>query len=145
MADKKIGECVMASRALTIGEAARESGVSAKMIRHYEAIGLIERAARSHSGYRVYGEDDLHTLRFIQRARSLGFSLHDIQELLALWRNRRRSSAQVKALALAHVSGLERKIEEMQSMVRALTHLARNCHGDLRPDCPILDDLARSQ
>ena len=129
---------------VTIGAAARQSGVSAKMIRHYEAIGLLSRAQRTQSGYRLYGMDEVHSLRFIHRARSLGFSLEDIRELLALWHNRRRSSSQVKALALAHVADLERKIEEMQSMVRTLSHLASHCHGDHRPDCPILDDLAQA-
>jgi Cu(I)-responsive transcriptional regulator len=129
---------------VTIGEAARRSGVSAKMIRHYEAIGLLSRAQRTTSGYRVYGAEDVHTLRFIHRARSLGFSLEDIKELLALWRNRRRSSQQVKALAMAHVTELERKIAEMQGMVRTLSHLAHNCHGDHRPECPILEDLAQA-
>ena len=130
---------------ITIGAAARQSGVSAKMIRHYEAIGLLARAQRTMAGYRVYGEENVHSLRFIHRARSLGFSLEDIRELLALWRNRRRSSAQVKALAMSHVVELERRITEMQAMVRTLSHLARNCHGDNRPDCPILDDLAEAK
>ena len=130
-------------REMTIGEAAKSSAVSAKMIRHYESIGLLPKAQRTKAGYRLYDESDVHTLRFIQRARSLGFPLETIRTLLALWRNRRRSSGQVKDLALGHVAGLERKIAEMQSMVRTLRHLAHNCHGDERPDCPILDDLAR--
>jgi Cu(I)-responsive transcriptional regulator len=133
----------MTSRDMTIGQAAKASGVSAKMIRHYESIGLLPKAQRTQSGYRLYDENDVHTLRFIQRARSLGFPLETIRTLLALWRNRRRSSAQVKELALHHVENLERKIEEMQAMVRTLKHLAHHCHGDERPDCPILDDLAR--
>jgi MerR family copper efflux transcriptional regulator len=133
----------MTSRDMTIGPAAKSSGVSAKMIRHYESIGLLPKAQRTQSGYRLYDENDVHTLRFIQRARSLGFPLETIRTLLALWRNRRRSSAQVKELALHHVENLERKIEEMQAMVRTLKHLAHHCHGDERPDCPILDDLAR--
>ena len=130
------------NHAMTIGEAAKSSAVSAKMIRHYESIGLLPKAQRTQSGYRLYDETDVHTLRFIQRARSLGFPLERIRTLLALWRNRRRSSAQVKELALHHVEGLERKIAEMQAMVRTLKHLAHHCHGDDRPDCPILDDLA---
>jgi len=127
---------------MTIGLAAKSSAVSAKMIRHYESIGLLPKAQRTEAGYRLYDETDVHTLRFIQRSRSLGFPLETIRTLLALWRNRRRSSAQVKDLAERHVADLERKIAEMQAMVRTLRHLAHNCHGDERPDCPILDDLA---
>jgi MerR family copper efflux transcriptional regulator len=130
------------TQAMTIGQAAKSSAVSAKMIRHYESIGLLPKAHRTDAGYRLYDETDVHTLRFIQRARSLGFPLETIRTLLALWRNRRRSSAQVKDLAQRHVAELERKIAEMQAMVRTLKHLAHNCHGDERPDCPILDDLA---
>ena len=131
------------TREMTIGQAAKSSAVSAKMIRHYESIGLLPKAQRTGSGYRLYDENDVHTLRFIQRARSLGFPLETIRALLALWRNRRRSSAQVKELALHHVEDLERKIAEMQAMARTLRHLAQHCHGDERPECPILDDLAR--
>ncbi len=127
---------------MTIGQAAKSSYVSAKMIRHYESIGLLAKAQRTQSGYRLYDENDVHTLRFIQRARSLGFPLETIRTLLALWRSKRRSSAQVKELATKHVTELEKKIAEMQSMVRTLKHLAHHCHGDERPDCPILDDLA---
>jgi MerR family transcriptional regulator, copper efflux regulator len=127
---------------MTIGQAAKSSAVSAKMIRHYESIGLLPKAQRTDSGYRLYDETDVHTLRFIQRARSLGFPLETIRTLLALWRNKRRSSAQVKDLSQRHIADLERKIAEMQSMVRTLKHLAHHCHGDDRPDCPILDDLA---
>lgn len=130
------------TRDLTIGQAAKSSAVSAKMIRHYESIGLLHKAQRTDAGYRLYDESDVHTLRFIQRARSLGFPLETIRTLLALWRNRRRSSAQVKELSLRHVADLERKIAEMQAMVRSLKHLAHHCHGDERPECPILDDLA---
>lgn len=128
---------------LNIGAAAKASGVSAKMIRHYESIGLLPEAQRSNGNYRLYGEQDVHNLRFIHRARSLGFPLETIRELLALWRNRQRSSGQVKKLALTHVESLEAKIKEMQEMANALKHLAHNCHGDDRPDCPILDGLAR--
>jgi MerR family transcriptional regulator, copper efflux regulator len=127
---------------LNIGAAAKASGVSAKMIRHYEIIGLLPRARRSQANYRLYTEEDIHTLRFIRRARALGFPLDSVADLLALWRNKRRSSAEVKKMALGHVATLEKKIAEMQAMSRTLTHLARNCHGDARPDCPILDDLA---
>ncbi|WP_374650366.1 Cu(I)-responsive transcriptional regulator [Dongia sp.] len=127
---------------MSIGAAAKASGVSAKMIRHYESIGLLPRAERSNGNYRLYAAQDVHNLRFIQRARSLGFPLEAIRELLALWRNRQRSSAQVKKLAMTHVAGLEAKIAEMQEMAAALRHLARNCHGDDRPDCPILEGLA---
>ncbi|HVJ40742.1 MAG TPA: Cu(I)-responsive transcriptional regulator [Dongiaceae bacterium] len=126
----------------TIGDAARSSGVSAKMIRHYESIGLLPKAQRTEAGYRLYDETEIHALRFIHRARSLGFPLETIRQLLALWRDRRRSSATVKKLALAHVGDLEAKIAEMQSMVKTLKHLAHHCHGDERPDCPILEDLA---
>lgn len=127
----------------TIGQAAAQSGISAKMIRHYELIGLLPRALRSNGNYRLYDPSEIHSLRFIHRARALGFPLETIRELLALWRNRRRPSAQVKKLALAHVTDLELKISEMQAMVRTLKHLSQHCHGDARPDCPILEDLAR--
>ncbi|MBI2257197.1 MAG: Cu(I)-responsive transcriptional regulator [Proteobacteria bacterium] len=127
---------------MSIGAAAKASGVSAKMIRHYESIGLLPTAQRSNGNYRLYGEQDVHNLRFIHRARSLGFPLETIRELLALWRNRQRASGQVKKLALTHVESLEAKIREMQEMAAALKHLAHNCHGDDRPDCPILEGLA---
>jgi Cu(I)-responsive transcriptional regulator len=130
------------SETLSIGEAARMSGVSSKMIRHYESIGLLPRAQRSNGNYRLYNAQDVHNLRFIHRARSLGFPLETIRELLALWRNRQRSSAQVKKLALVHVAGLEAKIADMQQMADALKHLAKNCQGNERPDCPILEELA---
>jgi MerR family copper efflux transcriptional regulator len=127
---------------LNIGEAAKASGVSAKMIRHYESIGLLPRAQRSNGNYRLYGPQEVHNLRFIHRARSLGFPLETIRELLALWRNRQRSSASVKKLAMTHVATLEAKIAEMQAMAATLKHLAHHCHGDNRPDCPILENLA---
>lgn len=127
---------------MNIGEAAAASGVSAKMIRYYERVGLIPEAARTASGYRVYRESDVHTLRFVRRARTLGFSVEQMRELLALWQDRNRASASVKAVALAHIGELERKIEALQGMRETLLHLARNCHGDQRPDCPILEDLA---
>jgi MerR family copper efflux transcriptional regulator len=128
---------------MRIGEAAAACGVSAKMIRHYEAQGLISRAGRTQSGYRVYAEDDVHVLRFIRRARDLGFSMKETRTLLGLWNNRRRASADVKRLATRHIAELDAKIAGLQAMRRTLTSLAHNCHGDERPDCPILDDLAR--
>lgn len=128
---------------MNIGQASRASGVSAKMIRYYESIGLIPPSLRRDSGYRHYGAADIHRLGFIRRARDLGFSIKEIAVLLGLWRNRRRASADVKRIALAHADDLQRRIVEMQSMQRTLHHLARSCHGDERPDCPILDDLAR--
>lgn len=127
---------------VNIGEAARASGVSAKMIRHYEDIGLIGRARRSASGYRHYGEGDIHTLRFIRRARDLGFSTGQIRGLLSLWRDRRRASARVRELCLGHVADLDARIAGLQAMKRTLETLAAHCHGDARPDCPILDELA---
>jgi MerR family copper efflux transcriptional regulator len=127
---------------VTIGEASRLSGVSAKMIRYYEETGLLGPAERTASGYRVYGESDLHALRFVRRARDLGFSMAEIADLLALWRDRSRASAAVKGLALAHVADLRRRIGELEAMARTLETLAERCCGDGRPDCPILDDLA---
>jgi Cu(I)-responsive transcriptional regulator len=125
-----------------IGEAAAATGVSAKMIRDYEKLGLIPAADRSFAGYRLYAEADLHRLRFIRRARGLGFSMKQIAELMALWNDRGRPSAKVKQLALAHVAELESKVAELQAMQRSLRALAGACHGDARPECPILDDLA---
>jgi Cu(I)-responsive transcriptional regulator len=127
---------------LNIGEAAQASGVSAKMIRYYESIGLIPPATRSDAGYRHYAMNDVHALRFVRRARNLGFSMEAIGRLLELWRDRRRSSAQVKRIALGHVSALRGKILELQQMVATLEHLAQHCHGDERPDCPIIDELS---
>lgn len=125
---------------MNIGEAAARSGVSAKMIRHYEAIGLID-AERRPNGYRSYGPQDVAVLRFIRHARDLAFPLEDIGKLLALWRDRSRSSAEVKRLALAHVEALEVKSASLAAMASTLRHLASHCHGDDRPDCPILDEL----
>lgn len=127
---------------MTIGEVAKLSGVNAKMIRHYESIGLIPKADRTTSGYRVYTESDVYTLNFVRRARSLGFSMKEITKLLSLWKNKRRASAEVKSLAQEHIRELETKIAELQEMTKTLKHLAHNCHGDNRPDCPILDELA---
>lgn len=130
---------------MNIGKAASLSGVPAKTIRYYEEIGLIPKAARTEGGYRDYGEQDVEMLRFIHRARDLGFPVKDVSALLALWRDRSRSSAQVKELALKHVADIDVKIEELKSIRRTLMDLASRCHGDDRPDCPILDDLAGSR
>ena len=127
---------------MNIGDAASATGVSAKMIRYYESIGLIAASKRSDAGYRKYGESELHTLRFIRRARSLGFSLEQIRELLSLWQDGSRASKDVKAIALAHVDELDKRIAEMTAMRDTLKHLAQACAGDHRPDCPILVDLA---
>jgi len=127
-----------------IGRAAKASGVSVKMIRHYEAIGLLKKVARTFANYRVYSASDVHTLRFIKRARSLGFPVQDIRELLSLWQNKSRPSAAVKRIAAGHLEGLRQRIAEMQEMVATLEHLSDHCHGDHRPDCPILEDLAKA-
>lgn len=127
---------------MNIGQAATTSGVTAKMIRYYESIGLIQAPVRTEAGYRVYSRDDIHALRFIKRARTLGFSIEEARELLALWRDKSRASADVKAFAMKHVRDLEVKIAELQAMSQTLRHLAQTCHGDERPDCPILADLA---
>jgi MerR family copper efflux transcriptional regulator len=127
---------------MNIGEAAKRSAVSAKMIRHYEELGVLPAAPRTDSGYRQYDEASVHTLRFIRRARDLGFSMTEIDTLLGLWQNRRRASAEVKRVAERHVADLQRRIDEMQAMKRTLELLAHACHGNARPDCPILDDLA---
>ena len=125
---------------MNIGEAARASGVSEKMIRHYEAIGLLH-PARQANGYRVYAGPDIAVLRFIRHARDLAFPLEDVRKLLALWRDRGRASDEVRRLALAHVSALEEKARALQAVAASLKHLAAHCHGDGRPDCPILDEL----
>jgi MerR family transcriptional regulator, copper efflux regulator len=127
---------------MRIGAAAATSGVNAKMIRHYEAIGLLRPAQRRLNDYRDYGERDIHELRFIARARRLGFSIQEIGALLALWRDRGRPSRDVKRIADAHIRELESRIAEMQAMAKTLRELVEACHGDDRPDCPILDDLA---
>ena len=130
-------------RPMNIGNASRASGVSVKMVRHYESIGILPKAARTEGNYRLYGPNAVHTLRFIKRARDLGFPMEDIRELLGLWQNKARRSASVKKVVGAHVDGLKRKIAELESMVQTLEHLAHHCHGDHRPECPILDDLAK--
>jgi Cu(I)-responsive transcriptional regulator len=127
---------------VSIGEAARRSGVSARMVRHYEGLGLLPAVARTDSGYRQYGDADIHTLRFIKRSRDLGFSMEEIAELVGLWHNRRRASASVKRIAQKHLGELEQRIADMQAMRNTLAHLVHCCHGDARPECPILDDLA---
>lgn len=127
---------------MNIGEAAAASGVSAKMIRHYESIGLIEPAPRSESGYRSYGSADIHTLRFIRSARRLGFSMPVIKELLSLWRDNHRTNEQVKGLAMPHLEQLRRKVAELQEMISTLEQLVDECRGDTRSDCPILGSLA---
>ena len=127
---------------LTIGEAAAASGASAKMIRHYESIGLIEAPVRGENNYRFYDPRLIHELGFIHRARDLGFSIADIRVLLSLWRDRQRPSGEVKAVALAHLAALDAKVASLQAMSAQLRHLVVCCHGDNRPDCPILDDLA---
>ncbi len=127
---------------LNIGQAADASGVSAKMVRHYEAIGLIPAPTRTSGNYRTYGEREVQMLRFIRRARSLGFSMPEISRLLSLWLNRRRSSRQVREIAMRHIDELDRKIAELGSMRKTLQQLAGACSGDDRPDCPILDELA---
>lgn len=127
---------------MNIGQAATASGISAKMIRYYESIGLIPSVVRSESGYRHYGDADLHRLRFVRRARDLGFSVEQIAALLRLWDDRSRASGEVKQIALGHVERLREKARQLEEMAGALQHLADHCQGDDRPDCPIIDDLA---
>lgn len=130
--------------AINIGQASEASGVSAKMIRYYESIGLVPKADRTDSGYRLYSDADVHALRFVRRARDLGFSVEQIGELLALWQNNERASADVKRLALDHVAALKRKVADLEQMIGTLSELATRCHGDDRPNCPILDNLAQA-
>lgn len=127
---------------MNIGQAAKLSGINAKLIRHYESISIIPKASRSEGGYRTYSETDVHILSFVKRSRTLGFSMKEIKKLVSLWRNKSRASLEVKAMATKHVEEMEQKIVELQEMVKTLKHLARNCHGDGRPDCPILNKLA---
>ena len=129
---------------MNIGEAAAATGVSVKMIRYYEDIGLVGPALRTYSGYRVYQDKDVQTLRFVRRARDLGFTVKQIDDLLTLWRDRTRASASVKEIALGHVAALEKKMQELKEMSDTLLHLASHCHGDTRPDCPILTGLAEA-
>ena len=129
---------------MNIGEASKASGVSTKMIRYYESIGLISAPLRTESGYRVYSDNDVHALRFISRARDLGFSVDQMGDLLALWRDRSRASADVKAIALEHIRVLDEKAKALAAMSDTLRHLADNCHGDGRPDCPIIEGFAQA-
>ncbi len=128
---------------MNIGDAAKISGVNAKLIRHYESIGVIPKATRTESGYRSYSETDIHILSFVKRSRNLGFSMKEIKKLVSLWKNKSRTSSEVKSMATKHIDEMEKKISELQSVVKTLKHLSKNCHGDDRPDCPILSDLAK--
>ena len=130
---------------MNIGEAARSSGVSVKMIRHHETIGLLPSATRSEGGYRLYRMEDVHALRFIGNARALGFPLAEIAELLGLWRDRARASAEVKQRALAHLAAIDAKVKALQAMSETLHHLVAACHGDHRPECPILEGISGSR
>jgi Cu(I)-responsive transcriptional regulator len=130
---------------MNIGDASKATGISVKMLRYYEEIGLVRPALRANSGYRVYSEKDLGNLRFVRRARDLGFSVKQIETLLDLWRNQGRSSSDVKALAMAHVAEMEQRKLELEEMIATLRLLAHNCHGDKRPDCPILKDLGTAE
>jgi MerR family copper efflux transcriptional regulator len=128
-----------------IGQAAKASGISAKMIRHYEEVGLVPPASRRLSGYRMYNDRDIHMLRFIRHARDLGFSIKEIAELLSLWRDQNRSSNKVKCMALEHIAALNQKVQELNAMKSELERLVDCCHGDERPECPILDSLAQNE
>ncbi len=130
---------------MNIGEAAKQSGVNAKLIRHYESLGIIPKASRTESGYRTYSENEVHILTFVKRARALGFSMKEIKKLVGLWRNRSRASSEVKTMAMVHVKNLEVKINDLEMMRSTLLKLAKNCHGDGRPDCPILESLSDSK
>jgi MerR family copper efflux transcriptional regulator len=129
---------------MNIGAVAKASGVSAKMIRHYESIGLLDAARRTESGYRQYGERDIQVLQFIHRSRTLGFSLEQIRTLLSLWNDQSRASREVRRMAQSHIDELDEKIAQLLAMRRTLESLVKSCHGDQRPDCPILDDLSSS-
>ena len=126
---------------MNIGQAAKASGISAKMIRYYETIGLVPKAGRTDGGYRDYGDADIHRLLFIRRARDLGFSFKRVRELLKLWSDQKRSSANVKAVALAHIDELEVRATQLRQMIKTLRHLAEACEGDHRPHCPIIEQL----
>lgn len=130
---------------MNIGEAAKASGVNAKLIRHYESIGIIPKASRSESGYRKYSENDVHILTFVRRSRSLGFSMKEIKKLVSLWRNRSRASSEVKNMTMAHIKALEEKIQDLQAIKNTLSNLAKHCHGDERPTCPILEDISENR
>lgn len=126
---------------MNIGEVAVLSEVNSKMIRRYESLGIIPKAGRSISGYRQYSQNDVHVLKFVKRARELGFSMKDIKQLVSLWRNKKRPSSQVKSIAKKHAEELEKKLHEIQAMLSTLNTLVAHCHGNDRPDCPILDGL----
>ena len=143
MASKITAASSPVPRAFNIGTAARQAQVSARMVRHYEALGLLPAVTRTQAGYRQYTERDVHKLRFIKRARGLGFGMDEIAELLALWHDQQRPSASVKRIAQAHVDDLAKRIAELSAMQRTLKHLVHCCHGDQRPDCPILDELGQ--
>ena len=128
-----------------IGQAAQQAQVSAKMVRHYESLGLLPNINRTEAGYRQYSDKEVHTLRFIKRARDLGFSMPEIAELLTLWQNKRRPSSHVKRIAALHVAELDQRIDELTAMKRTLQHLVECCHGDHRPDCPMLDELGQDR
>lgn len=127
---------------MNISEVAKLAQVNAKMIRRYEELGIIPKAMRSGAGYRQYTEKDVHILRFVKRARELGFSIKATKQLVGLWKNKSRSSSQVKAIARDHIEELEIKLHEIQAMLGTLQHLVASCHGDTRPDCPIIDELS---
>lgn len=135
----------MQSDLYNIGQAAKASGISAKMIRHYEEVGLLPAASRTFSGYRTYNHQNVHMLRFIRHSRDLGFSIKQIADLLSLWRDRNRPSSKVKQMASEHIEILNQKIQELNTMKSELTRLVSCCHGDERPDCPILDELAQDK
>ncbi len=126
---------------MNIGEVATKSQVNPKMIRRYEDMGIIPKAGRSDSGYRQYTENDVHILKFVKRSRELGFTMKDIKQLVSLWRNKNRSSSQVKSIASRHIQELDKKLLKIQTMLSTLNHLVNNCQGDHRPDCPILNEL----
>jgi MerR family copper efflux transcriptional regulator len=128
---------------LNISEVAKDTGVSAKMIRHYESLGLLKPAKRTYAGYRIYEQKDVHILRFIRRARDLGFAIKEVGRLLGLWQNRRRASADVRRVAQQHLADLDHRIAALEGMRRTLERLVEDCAGDHRPDCPILEDLAQ--
>lgn len=128
---------------MNIGEAAKISGVNAKLIRHYESIGIIPKASRSEAGYRKYSDNDVHILTFVRRSRSMGFSMKEIKKLVSLWRNRSRASSEVKSMTLSHIKSIEEKITDLQAIRSTLMKLANHCHGDDRPTCPILEDLSQ--
>lgn len=127
---------------MNIGEVSKRADTSSKMVRRYEEQGIIPKASRSDAGYRQYSENDVHILKFVKRSRELGFSMKDIKQLVGLWRNKGRSSSQVKNIATKHIDELEKKLKETQEMLKTLNHLVKNCQGDNRPDCPILEDLS---